>query len=59
MEAPQLGETAPVAAVEQRGRILGIGGIFFKSANRDSMREWYAQHLGIADKGEGATLIAR
>jgi len=43
---------APVK-VEQRGRILGIGGVFFKSANRDQMRQWYAEHLGIADKGGG------
>ena len=40
----------------QRGRILGIGGIFFKSANRDQMRDWYAKHLGIADTGHGAML---
>ncbi|HEX3421174.1 MAG TPA: VOC family protein [Candidatus Udaeobacter sp.] len=40
----------------QRGRILGIGGVFFKSANRDEMREWYAKHLGISDKGGGAML---
>jgi hypothetical protein len=29
----------------QRGRILGIGGVFFKSANRNQMREWYSKHL--------------
>lgn len=40
----------------QRGRILGIGGVFFKSANRDQMREWYAKHLGLADKGGGVPL---
>jgi catechol 2,3-dioxygenase-like lactoylglutathione lyase family enzyme len=39
-----------------RGRILGIGGVFFKSANRDQMREWYSKHLGLADKGQGVTL---
>src|SRR5690242_3631601 len=44
------------AKTEQRGRILGIGGIFFKSANRDQTREWYAKHLGLADKGSGAML---
>lgn len=44
------------AKAEQRGRILGIGGIFFKSANCDQMREWYAKHLGISDKGQGAML---
>jgi len=38
----------------QRGRILGIGGVFFRSANRDQTRDWYAKHLGIADKGQGA-----
>jgi catechol 2,3-dioxygenase-like lactoylglutathione lyase family enzyme len=48
----------PVAPVktEQRGRILGIGGVFFKSANRDQTREWYSKHLGIADKGGGVLL---
>ena len=47
-----------MAAVQSppRGRILGIGGVFFKSANRDQMREWYATHLGLSDKGGGATL---
>ncbi|MBN9657825.1 MAG: VOC family protein [Acidobacteria bacterium] len=44
------------AKTEQRGRVVGIGGIFFKSANRDQMREWYAKHLGIADGGHGAML---
>jgi catechol 2,3-dioxygenase-like lactoylglutathione lyase family enzyme len=46
---------APVK-VEQRGRIIGIGGVFFKSANRDQTREWYAKHLGVTDKGHGAML---
>jgi catechol 2,3-dioxygenase-like lactoylglutathione lyase family enzyme len=40
----------------ERGRILGIGGIFFKSANQQQMREWYGKHLGLADKGGGAML---
>jgi catechol 2,3-dioxygenase-like lactoylglutathione lyase family enzyme len=40
----------------QRGRILGIGGVFFKSANRDQMREWYSTHLGLGDKGGDAML---
>lgn len=45
-----------VAAPNERGRILGIGGVFFKSANRQQTREWYAKHLGLADKGAGAML---
>jgi len=49
-------EQKPPVKTEQRGRILGIGGIFFKSANPDQMREWYAKHLGLADKGGGAML---
>src|SRR5579862_4363170 len=50
-------ETAkPAGKTEPRGRIMGIGGVFFKSANRDQMREWYAKHLGLADKGQGAML---
>lgn len=44
------------AKAEPRGRILGIGGIFFKSANRDQTREWYSKHLGLDDKGQGAML---
>jgi lactoylglutathione lyase len=42
--------------MEQRGRIVGIGGVFFKSANRDQTRDWYAKHLGLVDKGSGAML---
>lgn len=34
-----------------RGRVLGIGGIFFKSANQKQMREWYGEHLGLTNKG--------
>ena len=44
---------SPQAQEPKRGRILGIGGVFFKSANRDQMREWYSKHLGLSDKGGG------
>jgi catechol 2,3-dioxygenase-like lactoylglutathione lyase family enzyme len=44
------------AMPNERGRILGIGGVFFKSANQQQMREWYGKHLGLADKGEGVML---
>ncbi|HTQ55804.1 MAG TPA: VOC family protein [Bryobacteraceae bacterium] len=54
--SPQPEESKPPVKMEPRGRILGIGGIFFKSANRDQMREWYAKHLGLADKGQGVML---
>ncbi len=55
-QASQAEKPKPSVKVEQRGRILGIGGVFFKSANRDQMREWYSKHLGLADKGQGVTL---
>jgi catechol 2,3-dioxygenase-like lactoylglutathione lyase family enzyme len=41
---------------EQRGRILGIGGIFFKSANHEQLQAWYAEHLGLGDSGHGVML---
>ena len=40
----------------RQGRIVGIGGIFFKTADQAKTREWYATHLGLADKGQGAML---
>ena len=55
-QSPQPEKSKPPVKMEQRGRILGIGGVFFKSANRDQMREWYSTHLGLADKGQGAML---
>jgi catechol 2,3-dioxygenase-like lactoylglutathione lyase family enzyme len=56
VQSPQPEKSKPSVQMEQRGRILGIGGVFFKSANRNQMREWYSKHLGIADKGGGARL---
>ncbi len=59
MPSPQPEKSKPPVKTEQRGRILGIGGIFFKSANRDQTREWYSKHLGLTDKGGGAMLAWR
>src|SRR2546427_12831444 len=56
VQSPQTEKSKPPVKMEQRGRILGIGGVFFKSANRDQMREWYAKHPGLADKSQGAIL---
>ncbi len=56
VQPPQPEKPKAPVKVEQRGRILGIGGVFFKAANRDQMREWYSKHLGLADKGQGAML---
>jgi catechol 2,3-dioxygenase-like lactoylglutathione lyase family enzyme len=56
MQSPQPENPDAPVKTEQRGRILGIGGIFFKSANPDGMREWYSKHLGLADEGHGVML---
>ncbi len=56
VQSPQPEKSKPPVKMEQRGRILGIGGVFFKSGNRDQMREWYSKHLGLADKGQGVML---
>ena len=42
--------------MRQQGRILGIGGIFFKSANQQQMKEWYAKHLGLGESGHDVML---
>jgi predicted enzyme related to lactoylglutathione lyase len=31
-----------------QGRIVGIGGIFFKARDPDALRSWYRKHLGLA-----------
>jgi predicted enzyme related to lactoylglutathione lyase len=38
------------------GRIVGIGGIFFKAADQAKTRDWYAKHLGLVDQGYGVML---
>ncbi len=44
------------AETKSQGRIVGIGGIFFKTPDKAKTREWYATHLGLVDKGSGAML---
>ncbi len=55
-QSPQPEKSKPSVNTEPRGHIIGIGGVFFKSADRDQMRDWYAKHLGLADKGQGVML---
>ncbi len=56
VKSPEPEKSKPPVKMEQRGRIVGIGGVFFKSANRDQMREWYSKHLGLGGKGGDAML---
>ena len=53
---PQTPQPAGPSQPSGPGRVIGIGGVFFRSANRDQARDWYATHLGIVDKGQGALL---
>ena len=34
-------------------KVTGIGGIFFKSKDPNSLREWYRKHLGIESESWG------
>jgi predicted enzyme related to lactoylglutathione lyase len=38
--------------------VTGIGGVFFRSGDPDTLRAWYAQHLGIAMEEYGSTFTA-
>ena len=35
------------------GRVIGIGGVFFKSGDAGRLRSWYAEHLGMVSGAEG------
>lgn len=32
---------------DKKGKVTGIGGIFFKSANPKEIKEWYSKNLGM------------
>jgi catechol 2,3-dioxygenase-like lactoylglutathione lyase family enzyme len=53
---PVVAEKQEASKPEMKGKIIGIGGIFFKSADPAQTREWYGKHLGLVDKGQGAIL---
>jgi len=40
-------------------RVTGIGGVFFKSADRASALAWYREHLGIDTQEFGAAFLWR
>lgn len=35
-------------------KVIGIGGVFFKAKNSESLREWYFQKLGITYESWGS-----
>jgi predicted enzyme related to lactoylglutathione lyase len=38
-------------------RILGIGGVFFRSADPERRRSWYSDRLGIQSSPDGAAVF--
>ena len=40
--------------MENPKKVTGIGGVFFRTANPEAMKAWYAEHLGF-DTGEYGT----
>jgi len=39
----------------EKGRVIGIGGVFFKSADKKGTEGWYAKNLGIPSGPYGFT----
>jgi len=40
-------------------KVIGVGGIFFKSSDPDATKAWYKEHLGIPTNEYGATFEFR
>lgn len=40
-------------------RVVGLGGIFFKSKDPKALYEWYTRHLGIESSADGSGAIWR
>ncbi len=50
-----IGHYFPADAPTHRGRVTGLGGFFFKAADADALKKWYAEHLGLAVDDYGCT----
>lgn len=42
-----------------KGKVTGIGGVFFKSTNPQKSKEWYSKHLGLVTDDYGSTFESR
>lgn len=38
-------------------RVTGIGGVFFRSSDPQSLAAWYAEHLGVDSGAEGSDVL--
>ncbi|MFZ5553282.1 MAG: VOC family protein [Bacteroidota bacterium] len=43
-----------IPAPEKKGRVTGIGGIFFKCKDPKSIKEWYSKNLGLVVNDYGS-----
>lgn len=41
--------------MKKKGRVTGIGGIFFKTSNPEKIKSWYQQHLGLSTDQYGTS----
>jgi catechol 2,3-dioxygenase-like lactoylglutathione lyase family enzyme len=37
---------------QHKGRVTGIGGLFFRAKDPKALKAWYVEHLGFPDGGE-------
>ena len=45
--------------MNKEGKIIGLGGVFFKSKNPDLSKQWYSEKLGLNVDQYGATFVQR
>lgn len=45
--------------MEKKGKIIGIGGIFFKSQNPKELNQWYYKNLGLVPNDYGCLFESR
>jgi catechol 2,3-dioxygenase-like lactoylglutathione lyase family enzyme len=47
----------PNNLAQDRGRVIGIGGVFLKSPDHDGLRSWYQQKLGLEGAPEQPVML--
>ena len=45
--------------MSKKGRIVGIGGVFFKSQDPKKLSNWYAEHMGMVPNEYGSLIEFR
>ncbi len=43
---------------KQKGKVIGVGGIFFKSPDPERLKAWYKEHLGLPVDQYGVMFIS-